>query len=235
MLAAAADSGRGLPDDGTTWAYEVKWDGLRALADLAGGCVRLSSGTGADITAAFPELAELGAQHPGVLLDGEVVVLRDGLPSHAALADRMRVSDPRPDRALVRTAPATFVVFDVLRLYGVELIARSWQERRNVLERLGVSGRAWQLSPVYDERDVLVAATLQQGLAGVVAKRRASRYVPGARTGDWLTLTHRSSAHGSGSGSGPRVPVRRGRVAPGRGAGSRTATESAARRSDGSP
>lgn len=203
MLAAAVDPERGLPEDGASWAYEVMWDGLRAFADLTEGGVRLSGRTGADITGAFPELADLGAHHPDVLLDGEVVMLRDGRPSRGALADRMRVGDPRRGRAVARAAPATFVVFDVLRLYGVNLTARSWQERRNVLERLGSSGRGWQLSPVYAERDVLIAATVEQGLGGVVAKRRASRYTPGSRTGDWLALTHHRSASGLRTDVGP--------------------------------
>jgi bifunctional non-homologous end joining protein LigD len=194
MLAAAVNPDRGLPDDGAAWAYEVKWDGMRVLADITDGTVRLLSRTSHDITTAFPELAGLGAQHPDVLLDGEVVVLRDGVPSFAALADRMHVRDPRRSRALARSAPATFIVFDVLRLYGVDLVARPWQERRDALERLAPNGQAWQLSPVYDDRDALVAATLEQGLEGVVAKRRSARYAPGARNGDWVKLAHRRFA-----------------------------------------
>ena len=191
MLAAPADPRQGLPGDGTVWAYEVKWDGMRLLADIAEGAVRLSSRTGNDVTAAFPELAGLSGVHPDALLDGEVVVLRDGVPSFAALADRMHVQDPRRSRVLARVAPATLIVFDVLRLYGVDLTARAWQERREVLERLGLTGQAWQVSPVYDDRDALLAATLEQGLEGVVAKLRVSRYAPGARTGDWVKLAHR--------------------------------------------
>jgi bifunctional non-homologous end joining protein LigD len=191
MLAAPADPRRGLPADGRTWAYEVKWDGMRVLADLTDGAIRLTTRTGGDVTAAFPELAGLGAQHRDVLLDGEVVVMRDGVPSFAALAERIHVRDPRRGEALAHRAPATFIVFDVLRLYGVDLTGRSWQERRDALERLAPNGQAWQVSPVYDDRDALVAATLERGLEGVVAKRRASRYVPGARNGDWVKLAHR--------------------------------------------
>jgi bifunctional non-homologous end joining protein LigD len=191
MLAAPADPDRGLPGDGTAWAYEVKWDGMRVLADITEGQVRLISRTGNEVTAAFPELAVLGARHPDVMLDGEVVVLREGVPSFAALADRMHVRDLRRSRALAQAAPATFIVFDVLRLYGVDLTARPWQERREALERLGPSGQSWQLSPAYDDRDALVAATLEQGLEGVVAKRRSSRYRPGARNGDWVKFAHR--------------------------------------------
>jgi bifunctional non-homologous end joining protein LigD len=191
MLATAADPASGLPADGTRWAYEVKWDGMRVLADLHDGTLHLVSRRGNDVTAAYPELAALATAHPDALLDAEVVVLRGGVPSFEALAERMHVRERRRAQALAAAAPATLIVFDVLRLYGVDLTARPWTERREVLERLSASGRAWQLSPVYDDRDALLAATLEQHLEGVVAKRRESRYLPGARSPDWVKLAHR--------------------------------------------
>ena len=191
MLATPADAQVGLPSDGRTWAYEVKWDGMRVLADVHGGRLRLSSRTGRDITAAFPELRRMADAHPDVLLDGEVIVFAGGTPSFAALADRIHVTDSRRAASLAGRAPATLIAFDILRLYGVDLVDRSWQERREALERLAPSGVAWQLSPVYDDRDALLGATREQGLEGVVAKRRSSRYQPGVRSPDWLKLVHR--------------------------------------------
>lgn len=191
MLATAADPARGLPADGAQWAYEVKWDGIRVLADIHDGGLHLISRRGNEVTAAYPELAGLASAHPDALLDAEVVVLRGGVPSFEAIAERMHVRDRQRASALAAASPASLIVFDVLRLYGVDLTARPWSERREVLERLSASGSAWQLSPVYDDRDALLAATLEQHLEGVVAKRRASRYVPGARSPDWVKLAHR--------------------------------------------
>ena len=191
MLATAADSVKRLPKDGTRWAYEVKWDGMRVLADIHDGAVQLHSRTERDITASFPELAALGGAHPDVLLDGEIVVLADGIPSFAALADRIHVREPRRAGALAVKAPATMIAFDALRLYGVDLTGRPWQERREVLERLNPSVRQWQLSPVHEDHEALLSATLEHGLEGVVAKRRTSRYRPGTRSPDWLKLAHR--------------------------------------------
>ena len=191
MLATPADPERGLPADGERWAYEVKWDGMRVLADIAEGEITLRSRTGRDVLVAFPEFEPLATAHPDVLLDGEIVVLSNGIPSFAALADRMHVRDARRAAALAARAPATFIAFDALRMYGVDLTTRTWQERREALERLGPSGDAWQLSPVYADRDSLVAATVEQGLEGVVAKRRASRYHPGVRSPDWVKLAHK--------------------------------------------
>jgi bifunctional non-homologous end joining protein LigD len=191
MLATPADPERGLPADGTRWAYEVKWDGMRVLADIHDGRVQLHSRTEREITPSFPELGSLGAAHADVLLDGEIVVLADGIPSFAALAERMHVRDARRAIALAAKAPATLIAFDALRLYGVDLTGRPWQERREALERLAPSGAQWQLSPVHEDLDSLLSATLEHGLEGVVAKRRTSRYRPGARSSDWLKLAHR--------------------------------------------
>jgi bifunctional non-homologous end joining protein LigD len=190
MLAVPAERAGGLPTDGALWAYEVKWDGMRVLADVQDGRVRLASRRGNDVTVAFPELAGLAAAHQDVLLDGEVVVLRAGVPSFAALAERFHVRDARRAAALAKVAPATLIAFDVLRLYGVDLTGRPWQERREALERLTPSGTAWQLSPVYDDGPALLEATREQGLEGIVAKRRASPYREGARTADWVKLAH---------------------------------------------
>ncbi|HYJ76853.1 MAG TPA: hypothetical protein VEV65_14695, partial [Kineosporiaceae bacterium] len=190
MLAVPAERVGGLPLDGSTWAYEVKWDGMRVLADVQDGRVRLWSRRGNDVTVAFPELAGLAAAHADVLLDGEVVVLRTGVPSFSALAERFHVRDARRAAVLASAAPATLIAFDVLRLYGVDLTGRPWQERREALERLGPSGTAWQLSPVYDDGPALLDATRERGLEGIVAKRRASPYREGARSGDWVKLAH---------------------------------------------
>jgi bifunctional non-homologous end joining protein LigD len=191
MLATAADSRTGLPRDGSRWAYEVKWDGMRVLADIHDGTLQLHSRTERDITVSFPELATLAGAHPDVLLDGEIVVLADGIPSFAALADRIHVREPRRAAALAVKAPATLIAFDTLRLYGVDLTGRPWQERRDALERLNPNDGHWQLSPVHEDLDALLSATEEHGLEGVVAKRRSSTYRPGARNSDWVKLAHR--------------------------------------------
>jgi bifunctional non-homologous end joining protein LigD len=191
MLATAADPAKGLPDDGTRWAYEVKWDGMRVLADIHDGTIALHSRTERDITVSFPELASLAGAHPDVLLDGEIVVLSEGIPSFAALADRIHIREPRRAAALAVKAPATLIAFDALRLYGVDLTGRPWQERRQALERLSPTGGQWQLSPVHSDLPALLSATEEHGLEGVVAKRRTSQYRPGTRTSEWLKLAHR--------------------------------------------
>lgn len=190
MLATAAAASR-VPTDADRWAYEVKWDGMRILADVHEGSVLLRSRTGRDVSATFPELTALAEAHADVHLDGEVVALEDGLPSFSALADRMHVRDARSAAIAARRTPVTLMAFDVLRLYGVELLDRPWQERRESLDRLQPSGSAWQVSPVYPDAASLLAATREQGLEGIVAKRRTSPYQPGRRSPDWVKHAHR--------------------------------------------
>ncbi len=178
---------------GPEWAHEVKWDGMRLLADVHDGSVRLTSRTERDVTVAFPELQALVGEFEDMLLDGEAVVMRDGIPSFAVLAQRFHVTSPAKAAALAARAPVTFMAFDVLRLYGVDLTARSWSDRRATLERLELAGPHWQVPPTFTDGDALWQATREQGLEGTVSKRRTSRYAAGARTEDWLKVPHRTS------------------------------------------
>lgn len=192
MLATPSPEPGRLPT-GADWVFEVKWDGIRVLADASDGDLRLLSRTGRPVTAAFPELACL-AELPDVLLDGEVVALDDtGRPSFPALQERIHVRDPARARRLARTRPVSYVVFDVLRLYGVDLTGRPLAERRATLERLPLPDGPVQLSPLYEDGPALLAATREQGLEGVVAKRRTSVYEPGRRSPHWVKVPHRSS------------------------------------------
>jgi len=180
---------------GPQWAHEIKWDGMRVLADVAGGRLRLSSRNENDVTSSFPELSTLA--DPGMpgdmLLDGEVVALDGGRPSFAALSERMHVINSRKARSLTATRPVTFMVFDLLRLAGVDLTAQPLAQRRAALEGIGLDGPNVQVPPTYDDGAALQTATMEQGLEGVVSKRLSSRYRPGRRSPDWLKFPHRES------------------------------------------
>ncbi|HST49388.1 non-homologous end-joining DNA ligase [Jatrophihabitans sp.] len=176
---------------GKDWQHEVKWDGMRVLADITDSGLRLVSRTGRDVTVSFPELVVVTDGVKDALIDGEVIALRDGVPSFAALADRMHVGDERRARELAQVQPVTMMAFDLLRLYGVDLTQRPLSERRNSLERLSLPEPTWRSSPAYDDGPALLAATLDQGLEGVVAKRRQSIYQPGRRSPDWIKTAHK--------------------------------------------
>lgn len=176
---------------GPEWVHEVKWDGVRVLAEITGGRLRLTSRNENDVTAAYPELAGLADLGRDVLLDGEVIAFgAGGVPRFSALADRMHVRNARKAAALARTNPVTLIVFDLLRLDGEDLTGRPLAERRAALVALGIDGDRWQVPATYDDGGMLMEATRQQGLEGVVSKRLDSRYHFGRRTTGWLKFPH---------------------------------------------
>ena len=182
-----------LPADSTPWAFEIKWDGVRAILFVEGGRVRAQSRNDLDVSAAFPELAGIGdfLGMTTCVLDGEIVALgEDGRPSFARLQHRMHVANQREARRRAVSDPVTFVAFDVLYLRGHSLLAETYEERRAALESLHLSGETFTTTESFRDvsgQDVLAAA-VQNGLEGVVAKRRDSPYRPGRRSTDWVKV-----------------------------------------------
>ena len=166
-----------LPTVDEGWAYEIKWDGVRAITYVDGGRVRLQSRNDKDLTVSFPEFRELGAAigaRPCVL-DGEIVVLgEDGRPNFGLLQHRLHVTNANAIRKLASGSPASYVIFDVLHLDGRGLTARTYDERRSVLEKLKLSGGSFATAESF--RDVtgadILKATQENGLEGVIAKRQ---------------------------------------------------------------
>jgi bifunctional non-homologous end joining protein LigD len=179
--------------DGREWAFEVKWDGMRALVAVD-AAVRVHSRHGHDHTAAFPELAALGslARRSRVVLDGELVCLdpASGRPSFERLMAR---TQSRLPATAARETPVTFMAFDLLAFDGIDLCGRSWTDRRQLLHELPgqAPGDVWRVNTAFVDGPGLLAATAGMGLEGVVAKRVTSRYWPGKRTPYWRKVKHR--------------------------------------------
>jgi bifunctional non-homologous end joining protein LigD len=184
MLATAVSS---LPT-GDGWAYEFKWDGVRTLLDVSPTGVRLTSRAGNDVSGGYPEIVAQAAGLDDTLLDGEIVAFVDGRPSFERLQARMHVRGAKDVARLAGEAPVTFVVFDLLRHYGVDLTERPYRERRDTLERFAAEHPGWTLSPSFDDGPATESVARANGLEGVVAKRVTSRYRPGARSDDWRKL-----------------------------------------------
>ncbi|MFL6156591.1 MAG: non-homologous end-joining DNA ligase [Marmoricola sp.] len=171
---------------GDGWVHEVKWDGIRALVDVSGDRVRITSRNENDVTAAYPELQPLGALGHDVLLDGEIVALGSGAPSFRDLADRMHVRDAARAARLAQRNPAPLNDFDLLRHDGRDRTAQPWSERREALLGLALDDPAWQVPPTYDDGQLLLDAAEAQGLEGIVSKKVSARYHPDRRSKDWL-------------------------------------------------
>jgi bifunctional non-homologous end joining protein LigD len=191
MLARASDD---LPKPERGWSFEVKWDGVRAIAYVQPGRLRLESRNLNDITAAYPEVrglvSELG-MHEAVF-DGEIVAFDDrGRPSFERLQRRMHVTSPNSIRRLASSMPVVYAIFDLLYLDGHSLMELPYRRRRERLDELGLGGPAWRVPAVHaHEGERLLKATEAQGLEGLIAKRLDSRYEAGRRTGAWLKIKH---------------------------------------------
>lgn len=178
--------------DEARWAFEMKWDGVRAVVYLDRGAVRVLTRNDRDVTATYPELHALGDALPttSAVLDGELVAFDEtGRPSFGELQARMHVQ--RPPAALRERVPVTYLVFDLLHLGDESLLRRTYAERRAALEDLGLHGPSWDTPPAFDGDGAAALDVSQaQGLEGVIAKRRDSTYEPGRRSKHWVKVKH---------------------------------------------
>ena len=186
MLATAGT----LPREQEAWAFELKWDGIRAVAYWNTRKLVFESRNLRDITRSWPELRGIGealGAHD-LILDGEIVALDDrGVPSFQRLQERMHVTAPTQE--LVNKVPAAYFVFDVLHLDGTSTMSMPWTERRQLLEALEIAGPCWATPPAFvGEGDMTIEVAAQRELEGVVAKRLDSTYQPGQRTKQWTKI-----------------------------------------------
>lgn len=177
------------PENAEEYAFELKWDGVRALAYLDHGRLTLRSRNLNNITSQYPELAPLADALRGrqVVLDGEIVAPDEsGRPSFARLQGRLGVVQRGLARRRAGDVPVVYVVFDVLYLDGQDVTSLPYEERRALLESLNLQGPTWRVSParVGDGRALLE----MQGWEGIVAKRLGSAYEPGARSRAWIKV-----------------------------------------------
>jgi bifunctional non-homologous end joining protein LigD len=187
MLATAAP----LPDDDAAWGYEFKWDGVRAVASVRGGALALTSRKGTDITVRYPEVGRLPGALAGsdAVVDGEIVAMDDrGRPDFGALQSRMHRTGPEVPR-MAAADPVTYLVFDLLRWDGEDLLDLPYARRRARLDALGIAGHRWVATPWFPGGGAgVLAASEENGLEGIVAKRLESPYRPGVRSPEWRKI-----------------------------------------------
>jgi bifunctional non-homologous end joining protein LigD len=181
-----------LPIDESDWAFEVKWDGVRAITHSQPGRISFTSRNGNNITAAYPELRALNralGSH-AAMLDGEIVAFDEqGRPSFQTLQPRMHLRGETAVRRLAQAQPVTYILFDLLWLEGHSLMSLPYAERHARLRALKLEGEHWR-TPEYRRGDgtAFLAASKEQGLEGILAKRLDSPYTPGGRNSSWLKI-----------------------------------------------
>jgi bifunctional non-homologous end joining protein LigD len=181
-----------LPAADAAFGYEIKWDGIRAVAYLDHGHLELIGRNGTDFRPRYPELrplgGALGAQR--AIVDGEVVAFDEsGRPSFERLQTRMHLASDAAVKRRMRDVPVVYVVFDLLWLDGHSTLGLAYRDRRRLLSELGLDGPCWR-TPAHHEGDgaALLEATREQGIEGIVAKRLESVYESGRRSGAWIKV-----------------------------------------------
>ncbi len=185
------------------WSYEMKWDGIRAVATVADGEVRLTSRNHHDLTSAYPEITTALAAADGAdgglgtVLDGEIVAFGDdGAPDFGLLQSRMGLTRPRDVTQASQRAPVRYLVFDLLAHEGRSWRHEPYSARRASLQELGLGddeSAAVRVPPAFDGTLAdAVEHSLGRGLEGIIAKRTRSTYRAG-RSSSWIKIKHHRS------------------------------------------
>ena len=173
------------------WVFEIKYDGVRVIAERRGEEVRMLGRSGEDITARYPEIAEalLGLRIEQIVLDGEIVAYDEGgRPSFSRLQKRMLLNRPRDIAAAMSRAPVRAVFFDCLALEGRDLRGLRLVDRKECLARvLPPAGVVQASDHVEEQGEAFFDAASEMRLEGIIGKRADSRYV-GKRSPDWVKI-----------------------------------------------
>jgi bifunctional non-homologous end joining protein LigD len=176
------------PFSGKDWLFEIKWDGFRAIA-YVNQALSLRSRNQKELKYNFPELEELAQLAHNVVLDGEIVVVKEGKPDFQALLERGQAASPVEIQVQAKRSPVVYVVFDILEKDGVSLVDLPLTERKRILRDSVKEGKHVLLSDFVEEKgEAYYRVALEKGLEGVMAKKKNSVYEQGARSGSWLKI-----------------------------------------------
>lgn len=178
------------PFDDPNYIYELKFDGIRCLAYITENDVDLRNKRNKDITALFPELKEIYLQiNSRCILDGEIVVIKGNKPDFFEVQKRTLMTNPFKIKLQADRFPATFVVYDIIFLDNELLIDKGLEERKTLINKTIHENKRIAISKVFENNGIaLFEICKSQGLEGVVAKRKNSKYFFGKRSKDWIKL-----------------------------------------------
>jgi len=187
MLAESRET----PFDSPDHIFELKWDGTRALAIVRNG-LRFQNRRLNYIESRYPDLTI--RTRKDAILDGEIVVMNQGLPSFEKLQTRERASGKIQIDYLARTLPATYIVFDVLYVGDKEVMSLPQMERLALLPDVVEVDDRVVLSEHIEARGVdYYNAVVSKGLEGIIAKHKAARYYMGKRSKDWIKIKKKTT------------------------------------------
>ena len=184
MLAQSVEE----PFTSLDWIFEVKWDGIRAISYI-GKDLSIKSRNQKELISNFPEMEELRELASGTVLDGEIIVMRDGQTDFQTLIERNQKTSARDIEYMAKKYPSTYVVFDILEKNGKPVITESLVERKRLLKESVQEGKYVVLSLFVEETGkAYFQAALEKGVEGIMAKKKESPYEPGKRSENWLKI-----------------------------------------------
>jgi bifunctional non-homologous end joining protein LigD len=184
MLARLAEA----PFSSNDWVFEVKWDGIRAISYVKEG-LSIRSRNQKELIDNFPELSELKHLTKDTVLDGEIIIMKDGKADFQTLIQRKQNSNLREIRYMSGKFPATYIIFDVLEKDGEELLDIPLMERKRILINSVKEGKFVVLSLFVEGTGVAYyRAALEKGVEGIIAKKKQSLYEQGKRSNNWLKI-----------------------------------------------
>jgi len=197
------------PFSSEAWIFEIKWDGFRAIA-YVNEQLSLKSRNGKELKYNFPELEELKQLTGNVVLDGEIVVIKEGKPDFQALLERGQATSQVELELQAKRSPVVYVVFDILEKDAVPLVDLPLTERKEILKDSVREGKHVLLSDFVKEKgEAYYRVALEKGLEGVMAKKKDSAYELGVRSSNWLKIKELRSCDcvvfGYTKGSGARA------------------------------
>jgi DNA ligase D-like protein (predicted ligase)/DNA ligase D-like protein (predicted 3'-phosphoesterase) len=170
------------------WIFEVKWDGFRAIAYVEEP-FSLKSRNKKELKQNFPELKELSKLSSNIVVDGEIIVMREGKPDFQSLLERGKTGSKGEIQEKSNLTPAVYIVFDILEKDGKPLTSLPLTERKAILQDSLREGSYVLLSDFIEEKgEAYFQSVLEKGLEGIVGKRKDSQYEEGLRTGSWVKI-----------------------------------------------
>jgi bifunctional non-homologous end joining protein LigD len=171
------------------WVFEIKWDGVRAIAEIKQGRTTLWARSGRDVTSEYPEFKDLAAKFrvKNAIVDGEIVTLdKDGRSNFHKLQNRLGVQNP--SQKLMQAVPLDYYVFDLMYADGYDLRKSPLAERKELLQKVLTGNEKVHYSEHIEEKgEALFEAARAKGLEGIIGKIKDSTY-SGTRTSSWLKL-----------------------------------------------
>jgi len=184
MLAKTAES----PFSSGDWIFELKWDGIRAISYINDE-LSIESRNQKELKNNFPELSELKNLAHHVVLDGEIVIIKDGKVDFENLIKRVQATSSNEIKHLQAKYPVLYILFDILEKNGETLINKPLVERKKILEETVKEGKNVIFSVFIEKKgEDYYKATIQKGLEGTMAKKKNSIYEPGKRSNNWLKI-----------------------------------------------